>query len=198
MRTAFGSRLPDQQPWLQRGGEGKIVWQALHTESPYHTLLVGRHLCQGTSALLHLACLYFSPLPCLNAGGKRLLSESLPEPVRGSDIFGSCVSINREGSSPEWLSTLSLSKTVLWDKPLRTQLGSLLSYLPGFIPRGSRKRQKPHTGTLPETEIPKPGTPKSGIPKTGIPKAGIPKLGIPKTDRFTAPLIQTPLRLPLN
>ena len=39
--------------------------------------------------------------------------------------------------------------------------------------------------------------PKSGIPKTGISKAGIPKLGIPKTVRFRAPLVQTPLRLPL-
>ena len=42
------------------------------------------------------------------------------------------------------------------------------------------------------------GIPKSGIPKTGIPKAEIPKLGIPKTGRFTAPFIQTPLRLPLK
>ena len=51
-----------------------------------------------------------------------------------------------------------------------------------------KKRGKPHTGTLPETEIPKPGIPKSGIPKTGgIPKIGIPKLGIPKTGGFTAP-----------
>ena len=43
MRTAFGSRLPDQQPWLQRGGEGKIVWQALHTEKPLPHLQVGRY-----------------------------------------------------------------------------------------------------------------------------------------------------------
>ena len=41
--------------------------------------------------------------------------------------------------------------------------------------------------------LPKPGIPKAGIPKTGIPKTGIPKTGIPM-----APLIQTPLRLPLN
>ena len=39
---------------------------------------------------------------------------------------------------------------------------------------------------------------RSGIPKTGTPKAGIPKIGIPKTRRFTAPSIQTPLRLPLK
>ena len=57
---------------------------------------------------------------------------------------------------------------------------------------------KTHTGTLPETEIPKPRIPKSEIPKTGIPKAETPELGIPKTGRFTVPLIQTPLRLPLN
>ena len=68
----------------------------------------------------------------------------------------------------------------------------------GIPKAGLPKVGKTHTGTLPETEIPKPGIPKSGIPKTGIPKAGIPKLGIPKTGRFTAPLIQTPLRLPLN
>ena len=33
------------------------------------------------------------------------------------------------------------SLTVLWDKPLRTQLAELLFYLPRFIPKGSRKRQ---------------------------------------------------------
>ena len=66
------------------------------------------------------------------------------------------------------------------------------------IPKaGIPKAGKTHSRTLPETEIPKPGIPKSGIPKTGIPKAGMPKLGIPKTGRFTAPLVQTPLRPPL-
>ena len=63
----------------------------------------------------------------------------------------------------------------------------------GIPKTGIPKVGKTHTETLPETEIPK-----SGIPKTGIPKARIPKLGIPKTSRFTAPLIQTPLRLPLT
>ena len=58
------------------------------------------------------------------------------------------------------------------------------------------------TGSLPETEIPKPGIPKSGIPKIGVPKTGIPKIGIPKTGipklgipemgRSRVPLIQTP------
>ena len=55
------------------------------------------------------------------------------------------------------------------------------------------ERREARIGTLLE-----PGIPKLGIPKTGIPKAGIPKLGIPKMGRFRAPLIQTPLRLPLN
>ena len=36
--------------------EKKIVWQAHPNEHPYHTLQVGRYLCQGTSALL-LSCL---------------------------------------------------------------------------------------------------------------------------------------------
>ena len=68
----------------------------------------------------------------------------------------------------------------------------------GIPKAGIPKAGQTHTGTLPETEIPKPGIPKSEIPKTGIPKAGIPKLGIPKTGRFTDPLSQTPLRLPLS
>ena len=68
----------------------------------------------------------------------------------------------------------------------------------GIPKAGIPKVGKTHTGTLPKTEIPKRGIPKSGIPKTGIPKAEIPKLGIPKTGGFTAPLIQTPLRLPLR
>ena len=51
---------------------------------------------------------------------------------------------------------------------------------------------------FPKPGIPKTGIPKAGIPKTGIPKAGIPKLGMPKMGRFRAPLIQTPLRLPLK
>ena len=46
----------------------------------------------GGSHPLYQVCLYFSPLPCLSAGGKRLLSESLPEPVRSSVIIGFCTS----------------------------------------------------------------------------------------------------------
>ena len=67
----------------------------------------------------------------------------------------------------------------------------------GIPKEGIPKVGKTHTGTLPETVIPTPGIPKSGVPNIGIPKAEIPKLGIPKTGSFTAPLIQTPLRLPL-
>ena len=62
---------------------------------------------------------------------------------------------------------------------------------------GIPKVGKTHTGALLETEILKAGIPKSGIPKTGIPNLGIPKLGIPKTGRVTAPVVQTPLALPL-
>ena len=61
------------------------------------------------------------------------------------------------------------------------------------IPRPGIPKSKTHTGTFPETNISK-----ARMPKTGIPKAGIPKLGIPKMGRFRAPLIQTPLRLPLK
>ena len=68
----------------------------------------------------------------------------------------------------------------------------------GIPKTGILKVGNTHSGTLLKTEIPKPGVPKSGVPKTGIPKAGIPKLGIPKTCSFTAPVIQTPLRLPLT
>ena len=53
--------------------------------------------------------------------------------------------------------------------------------------RDSEGRENPLWDS-PQTEIPKPGIPKSRIPKTGISKTG----------RFTAPLIQTPLRLPLK
>ena len=62
---------------------------------------------------------------------------------------------------------------------------------------GIPKVGKTHLGALLETEILKAGIPKSGIPKTRIPNLGIPKLGIPKTGRVTAPVVQTPFRLPL-
>ena len=66
------------------------------------------------------------------------------------------------------------------------------------IPKGGiPKVGQTHWDSPPRQRFQSQGIPKSGIPKTGIPKAGIPKLGIPKTGRFTAPLIQTPLRLPL-
>ena len=73
----------------------------------------------------------------------------------------------------------------------------------GIPKTGIPKVGKPTLGLFPRQRFPKPGIPKAGIPKagipkTGIPKAGIPKTGIPKMGRFRAPLIQTPLRLPLT
>ena len=67
----------------------------------------------------------------------------------------------------------------------------------GFRKQGFRRWGKHTLGLYPRQRFQSQGIPKSGIPKTGIPKAGIPTLGIPKMGRFTAPLIQTPLRLPL-
>ena len=63
---------------------------------------------------------------------------------------------------------------------------------------GLSPRQRLPKPRVPKSGIPKTGIPKAGIPKTEIPKAGIPKLGIPKMVRFRAPLIQTPLWLPLT